>query len=66
MASHSWDEEDIKQYGNARCSKCGMQYEYYKRNLSTLNSWTEEEIKAELKHWEELIKSFQECVPRHD
>ena len=65
MTNHSWDENEIKRIGNSRCSKCGIQYEYYNRNLKDLNSWTEEEKKSELEHWNELIKSFQECVPRH-
>jgi len=66
MTNHSWDEELIKQHGNDRCSKCGIQYEYYNRGLSDMESWSEEDIKLEPKRYEEIIKSYKECHPRHD
>ena len=58
---HTWDEEKIKQFGNDRCSKCNIQYEYYKNNLGTLASWTKKEIEQEPEHYKELVKSFEEC-----
>ena len=64
ILEHDWDEELIKQFGNARCRKCGMQWEYCKRNIATLTAWTKKEIDSEPEHYNELIKIYKECKPR--
>jgi hypothetical protein len=65
MANHSWDEEVIKEYGNARCSKCGIQYEYAQRGIRDMGDWTKEDIEAEPDRYEQIMKTFKECKPRH-
>lgn len=65
ILEHDWDEELIKQFGNARCRKCGIQYEYYQRNIASLTAWTKKEIDAEPEHYNNIMKSYKECVPRH-
>lgn len=61
IQKHSWDEKIIKQFGNDRCEKCGMQYEYYQSNLATLKAWTNKEIEQEPQYYKKLVKSFEEC-----
>ena len=64
ISDHKWDDEIIKKHGNDRCSKCGMQYEYYVRGLNDLGKWTNSEIESDKEHFENVIKNYQVCVPR--
>jgi len=61
---HNWDLDTINTFGNDRCKNCGIQYEYYQRNLATLNSWTAKEIEEDKEHYELMLKSQKECIPR--
>lgn len=61
---HDWDQEEIKKYGNSRCSRCGIQYEYYNRGLRDLKSWTPAEIKSEQENYDSLVQGYEECKPR--
>lgn len=64
ILEHDWDQELIKKYGNARCKRCGIQYEYYKRNLQTLSGWSDEDREKEKEHYDKMVRQFKECKPR--
>jgi len=55
-SSHSWDENEIRQYGDARCSGCSMKHSYYHEALASLRSWPKKEQNDE---WKEKMEWYQ-------
>lgn len=63
-STHIWDGDTIEQYGNDRCTGCGMQYLYYLNGLKSMSKWTPEEIVSEQDNYDNIIKTYKVCVPR--
>ena len=63
-STHKWDKETIKQYGNDRCSGCGMKYTYYLDGIETLKTWTIDDIETDKENFGNQVKRFKVCEPR--
>lgn len=63
-SKHEWDEDILKVFGNARCRRCGMQHEYFERNLKTLRDWKDEDKVNEADHYQNCINMILVCKGR--
>ena len=63
-STHKWDKTILDQYGNDRCSECGMQYRYYVEGIATLKTWSKKDIEGDKEHFEKVVKRFQVCEPK--
>jgi hypothetical protein len=64
LPRHSWDDKLVKAYGNARCSRCAMQKEYFDRGLrDILSIWTEADKRNDPEGYNKALESYA-CKPR--
>ena len=62
---HHFNQENVNRFGNDRCSKCNMQYRYWREGLWALDKWTEEEKKTDIRGYQHQQEYFKCKVHKH-